>query len=76
MPVRVRGKVRIRVTVEVRLGVGLGSGSGLGLGSGSGLANLGHDVLAQLHDDPPRGLAADGHVEEDLVRSLSGEAVR
>ena len=40
------------------------------------MANLGHDVLAQLHDDPPRGLTADGHVEEDLVRSLSGEAVR
>jgi hypothetical protein len=64
--------------LKLGLGVGLGFGSGsvLGLGLGSGFADLGHDVLAQLHDDPPRGLTADSHVEEDLVRSVSGEAVR
>ena len=62
--------------LKLGLGVGLGFGSGSVLGLGSGFADLGHDVLAQLHDDPPRGLTADSHVEEDLVRSVSGEAVR
>ena len=39
------------------------------------LGCLGHDVLAQLHDDASRGLAANGHVEEDLGREQGSKVV-